>query len=46
LPRIDGGLAEYAKHFGISIHGQHDAERDVQITVEVYKNFLELIKGS
>lgn len=46
LPRmVYGSLGEYAKFFGISIQGQHDAERDVQITVGVYENFLKLLKN-
>lgn len=44
LPRMKrGSLSEYAQHFNISTIGAHDAKRDVQITVEVYKNFQKKI---
>ncbi len=45
LPRFEkGSLGQYCEHFHIPTKGQHDAKVDVDMTVRVYKNFLELVK--
>ncbi len=38
-------LCAVAEHLGIDTLGAHRAERDVQITIEVYQAILDLIRG-
>jgi DNA polymerase III epsilon subunit-like protein len=41
---ISGSLSSWANHFGISTDGAHTAKCDVEMTVEVYKKMLELVR--
>lgn len=41
---ISGSLSSWAEYFGIDASKAHDAKADVEMSIEVFKKFLDLVK--